>query len=140
MTVARKQKPLVLPMKGKWFNMIYSGEKREEYREFKPYWIKRISNWLEANRLPARQLGEHTVEEHRTELTYFYNLDDERNMIPMPILFVNGYSKDARRFVGWCEKFNIRSDSIHPEWGEGEYDGKAHFVLHISNVENGSCQ
>lgn len=132
----KSPKPLVLPMRGKWFDMIYSGEKREEYREFKPYWIKRISNWLEANRLPARPLGEHTVEEHGTELTYFYNLDDERNRIPMPILFVNGYSKDARRFVGWCEKFTIGVGARHPEWGEGECDGKAHFVLHICKVED----
>lgn len=128
-------KQLVLTMNGKWFDMILSGEKKEEYREFKPYWMKRISNWLEANRLPARPLGEHTVEEHGTELTYFYNLDDERNRIPMPILFVNGYSKDSRRFIGWCEKFNIRSDSIHPEWGEGDYDNSPHFVLLISRVE-----
>lgn len=35
--------PLVL--KGKWFDMIASGEKREEYREYKPYWRKRLANW-----------------------------------------------------------------------------------------------
>lgn len=27
---------LILPIKGKWFNMILSGDKREEYREIKP--------------------------------------------------------------------------------------------------------
>lgn len=36
--------PLVL--KGKWFDMIASGEKREEYREAKPYWDKRICGWM----------------------------------------------------------------------------------------------
>lgn len=25
--------------------MILSGEKKEEYREYKPYWIKRLSKW-----------------------------------------------------------------------------------------------
>ncbi len=35
-------KVLDLPLKGKWYDMIASGEKREEYREIKPYWIKRI--------------------------------------------------------------------------------------------------
>lgn len=35
--------PLVL--KGKWYDMIASGEKREEYRDFKPYWQKRIVKW-----------------------------------------------------------------------------------------------
>lgn len=33
---------LHLVLKGKWYDMIASGEKTEEYREAKPYWIKRI--------------------------------------------------------------------------------------------------
>lgn len=36
--------PLVL--KGKWYDMIASGEKREEYRDDKPFWIKRIVEWF----------------------------------------------------------------------------------------------
>ena len=33
---------LTLPIKKKWFDMILSGEKKEEYREIKPYWTKRF--------------------------------------------------------------------------------------------------
>jgi hypothetical protein len=33
---------IVLPIKRKWFDMIKSGEKREEYREIKPYYDKRL--------------------------------------------------------------------------------------------------
>ena len=33
---------LNLPLKAKWYDMIESGIKTEEYREFKPYWIKRF--------------------------------------------------------------------------------------------------
>lgn len=33
---------LHLTLKKKWFDMIASGEKREEYRELKPYWHKRL--------------------------------------------------------------------------------------------------
>lgn len=33
---------LHLSLKTKWFKMIESGEKREEYRELKPYWYKRL--------------------------------------------------------------------------------------------------
>lgn len=33
---------LVIPIKKKWFDMITSGEKKEEYREIKPYWTKRF--------------------------------------------------------------------------------------------------
>lgn len=33
---------LTLPIKKKWFDMILSGEKQEEYREIKSYWTKRL--------------------------------------------------------------------------------------------------
>lgn len=33
---------LHLPLKKEWYQMIERGEKREEYREIKPYWIKRL--------------------------------------------------------------------------------------------------
>lgn len=35
---------LKLVVKKKWFDMIVSGEKTEEYREIKPYWIGKLVN------------------------------------------------------------------------------------------------
>lgn len=35
--------PLHLVLKGKWFDMIADGTKKEEYREIKPYWAKRLT-------------------------------------------------------------------------------------------------
>lgn len=35
-------KILELPLKKEWYDMIEIGEKREEYREIKPYWSKRF--------------------------------------------------------------------------------------------------
>ena len=35
-------KTLDLVLKRKWYDMIASGEKNEEYREIKPYWIRRL--------------------------------------------------------------------------------------------------
>ena len=35
---------LVLPIKKKWFDMIVSREKKEEYREIKPYYYSRFEN------------------------------------------------------------------------------------------------
>lgn len=35
-------KTLHLTLKKKWFDMIASGEKKEEYREIKPFWIRRL--------------------------------------------------------------------------------------------------
>ena len=34
---------LTLPIKKKWFDMIKSGEKKEEYREIKPYYTSRFN-------------------------------------------------------------------------------------------------
>lgn len=33
---------LDLPLMGKWYEMTASGVKKEEYREIKPYWIRRM--------------------------------------------------------------------------------------------------
>jgi hypothetical protein len=40
------QRILHLTLTKKWFEMIASGEKLEEYRELKPYWVKRLTNEL----------------------------------------------------------------------------------------------
>ena len=39
---------LILPIKKKWFDMILSGEKKEEYREIKPYYISRFPTTFES--------------------------------------------------------------------------------------------
>jgi hypothetical protein len=38
----QKAKTLHLPLKAKWYELIESGVKTEEYRECKPYWNKRL--------------------------------------------------------------------------------------------------
>lgn len=51
-------KILDLPLKKEWYAMIESGVKKEEYRELKPYWFKRLS--LSDNRdqlIGLNQLG-----------------------------------------------------------------------------------
>ncbi len=35
-------KTLILPLKKKWFDMIKAGIKKEEYREIKPYYIRKF--------------------------------------------------------------------------------------------------
>lgn len=46
-------KILHLTLKKKWFDMIKSGEKKEEYREIKPYWTKRFGDFLKVNQFDA---------------------------------------------------------------------------------------
>jgi len=38
---------LTLPIKKKWFDMIVSGEKREEYRDITPYYTSRFEKYFE---------------------------------------------------------------------------------------------
>ena len=49
---------LVLPIKKKWFDMILSEEKKEEYREIKPYYTKRFQTigLLDENGLPTTNI------------------------------------------------------------------------------------
>lgn len=42
-----KQKPLHLNLKRKWFDMIASGEKMEEFRRLNPRWLIRFRRELE---------------------------------------------------------------------------------------------
>lgn len=42
--MGRTMKVLHLTLKKQWFDMIASGEKREEYREIKPYWTRRLAD------------------------------------------------------------------------------------------------
>lgn len=57
---------LTLPIKKKWFDMILSGKKKEEYREIKAYYDSRFFNEYKRNRN-----------------TCFY------------VIFRNGYSKNS---------------------------------------------
>lgn len=53
---------LTLIVKKKWFNMILSGEKTEEYREIKPYYTTRflhaglLKNWAEPPNTPQKRI------------------------------------------------------------------------------------
>ena len=38
---------LRLVLTGKWYDMIASGQKVEEYRDMSDYWTRRIRNWIE---------------------------------------------------------------------------------------------
>lgn len=42
-------KTLTLSLKKKWYDMIASGEKTEEYREIKTFWINRLMTWFDGH-------------------------------------------------------------------------------------------
>ena len=43
---------MILPIQKRWFEMIKTGQKKEEYREIKPYYDSRFKNYLSTN-VPA---------------------------------------------------------------------------------------
>lgn len=96
---------LVLPIKKKWFDMILSGKKKEEYREIKPYYESRFFNDY-----PDKN-GEYTF---------------QRNM---NVIFRDGYRKDSPSIKCYVE---IKKGYGKPEWGAEP--GKLYYVLKILNV------
>ena len=79
---------LVLPIKKKWFDMILSGEKLEEYREIKPYYISRFQKLWQGSLIGGKA---------------------ERN-----ILFRNGYGNAAPTFKATV---TLTEGEGKEEWG-----------------------
>lgn len=109
---------LTLPIKKKWFDMIISGTKQEEYREVKPYYNSRFMNIFGIILVDGQMVyGNAVPEEIRKEW-------------PVPIRFRNGYSKDSPSIICKC---NIRIGTGKPEWGAEA--GKTYYVLEIQEVK-----
>lgn len=106
---------LVLPIKKQWFDMILSGEKKEEYREIKPYYTKRFKN---AGMFPD-PLG---IDETHLIL-------DPKNFRKYEIMFRNGYSLKSPSFIA---KVYLTTDSGRSEWGAEP--GIKYYTLHIVEI------
>lgn len=98
---------LILPIKKKWFDMILSGEKKEEYRLVKPYWTKRFEKVF------GMYAGIPTDHTQR------------------PIVFKNGYRPDSPSFIAYCS-LSVNAGRMKEEWGyEPGYD---YYVLTIHDI------
>lgn len=106
---------LILPIKKQWFDMIISGEKKEEYREIKPYYYIRFKN---ADMFPD-PLG---IDETHLIL-------DPQNFRKYEIMFRNGYSAESTSFIA---KVYLTTDFGKPEWGAEP--GIKYYVLHIEEI------
>lgn len=100
---------LTLPIKKKWFDMIKSGEKKEEYREIKPYYDSRFN------------FKDEIDEEGRTLHTYQSNMN---------IIFRNGYSSNSPKIKCYVK---ITKGTGKEEWGAEP--NKEYYVLKILSVE-----
>ena len=98
---------LILPIKKKWFDLILTGEKKEEYREIKPYYKSRFKNVFTMHPYSFIPCG-----------------DDARK-----IMFRNGYSKNSPAFIAECT-LDIKTGK--EEWGAEI--GKEYYVLTIKKI------
>ncbi len=108
---------LVLPIKKKWFGMILSGEKKEEYREIKPYWTTRIMN----------DVGCKKKDDY--SMLVFKDVVKVYKTIPINAMFRNGYSKSSPSFIAKC---TLSVGTGKEEWG-AEKD-KQYFILTIHEI------
>jgi len=108
-------KILELPLKKEWYNMIESGEKREEYRDITPYWEKRL---LDYKRL--KQYVEDNYKELMTKKILFPNrttLEGADRVFPRGythVRFRYGYTKRTMLF---CLDSITMGFNGKPEWG-----------------------
>jgi len=101
-------KTITLTLKKKWFDMIASGEKKEEYREIKDYWIKRLF----INHREYFQLQE----KKRFRYASFNK-----------IIFRNGYKTNSPSFEIECVGIEIGYGLIH--WGAEK--NKEYFIIKL---------
>ncbi len=102
---------LTLPIKKKWFDMILSGKKKEEYREIKPYYESRFYHLIVEQKISG--IGCRVVVKS-----------------PKYIIFRNGYSSNSPSIK--CE-VKITTGKGKEEWGAEP--NKEYYILKILSVE-----
>ena len=107
---------LTLPIKKKWFDMILSGEKKEEYRDRREYYDTRFMNHFGFIIVGGKMFNQVLPEELKK---------DEKQ----PIIFRNGYSSTSPSFTAIC---SLREGTGKPEWGAEP--GKTYYVLTIHEI------
>ena len=104
---------LHLNLHSKWFDMILSGIKKEEYREVKRFWICRLLANIE----------------YLTDLEGVQNVGARFKHYDF-VEFKNGYSKTSPMMIVECKGISVGKS--RPEWSEGFADDC--FVISLGNV------
>ena len=107
---------LILPIEKKWFDMVLSGEKPEEYRAIKPYWTSRILKWLEYQK--------------SEEKAVMKMLGEQGTVKQMEVLFRNGYSSKSPSFIAMC---TLKIGGGYEGWGAVK--GEKYFAFAIHEVK-----
>lgn len=120
-------KTLHLTLKKKWFDMIASGEKQEEYREIKPYWQRRFHNCTIQKY--AGKVGDCQEVINLKVVWSFpcYKCDHSEKIKFNLIQFRHGYAKNAP--IMTFKMNEIRVTTGFHEWGAEP--GKKYFVIKL---------
>lgn len=100
-----EKKVLILTVSKEWFDMIVSGEKTEEYRAPKSYWIKRLlvpNSDSTDMKLWAEAIDGRVGVIHKYIRTNFMSFK-----LYTHVLFTNGYHKDSPRIEKEIESISI---------------------------------
>lgn len=124
-----EKKVLTISVKKEWFDKIMSGEKKEEYREIKPYWVARFyyDRFGKLSPVLVKELTDYIVKYGDTEQFEAKN-GIEVSFIPYThVLFINGYGDDKPR----VEKEIVWIDIDRPRkgWCPDDFLGKEFFVI-----------
>lgn len=119
---------LTLPIQKRWFDMILSGEKKEEYRDIKEYYETRFQNLFGAITIyPSSIFSDRS----KYELLQGEAVPEEiRKDSIQEIIFRNGYSKDSKAIKARCK---LRIGKGRPEWGA--LLDKQYYILEILDKE-----
>lgn len=111
---------LNLPLKKQWYNMIESGEKKEEYREIKKFWIDRLL-WIH-NYIDDPAVWREFVNELRHPFRYTREELFKLNCVEF------GYYTHVRFRYGYTRRtmlFELKKIHIgvgNPKWGAPEHE------------------
>nr|WP_295440284.1 hypothetical protein [uncultured Prevotella sp.]DAV55018.1 MAG TPA: ASCH domain protein [Caudoviricetes sp.] len=124
-----EKKVLTLSVKKEWFDKILSGEKKEEYREIKPYWGARLyyDRFGKLSPEMVKELAGSIVKYGDTEHFEAKN-GIEVSFVPFThVLFINGYGDDKPRVEKEIEWIDI--DRPRKGWCPDDFLGKEFFVI-----------
>lgn len=120
---------LTLPIKKKWFDMILSGEKKEEYRDIKDYYTIRFFNALGVMYFKDNE-KKWTHYKSSVFRTYLQFTNVYRNNFFF-VMFRNGYSATSPSFIA---QVNLDIGKGKEEWGAEA--GKKYYRLHIHDIKS----
>ena len=111
-------KVLKLVLKKKWFDMIASGEKTEEYREIKPYWQKRLCRFCHPYHCSVLSCE---------DCYQGYNDIVEDFRKHYEVTFYLGYQKNRPQMTFEIKALSVDEGNV--EWGAEK--GKKYFVIKL---------